>query len=198
MAKESVNSPVEKNQMNNLSVIKLLDNYCAFDAIEYEHLNKITDFINSNDDLFSRNNSVGHLTASAIVIDNTSENILLIWHEKLQRWLQPGGHVEVEADTNLAEAARRELIEETLLDISAITLESELPFDLDVHTIPARKEEPEHNHYDVRFLFRYHHGKEISTMYKWVPVKQVLEMNSTSLSRFARKITVMYPAPPAQ
>ena len=26
------------------------------------------------------------------------------------------------------------------------------PFDLDVHTIPARKGEPEHDHHDVRFL----------------------------------------------
>ncbi len=174
--------------MNNLSIIKQLENYCAFDAIEHKNFNKITDFVNSNDDLFSKKNSVGHITASAIVIDNTNENILLIWHEKLERWLQPGGHVEVEVDTSLAKAALRELIEETNIAISTISLESEFPFDLDVHTIPERKDEPAHNHYDFRFLFRFNQDKEISTMYKWVPIKQVVELHGTSLSRFAKKV----------
>ena len=54
----------------------------------------------------------GHLTASAFVTNG--EGVLLIHHDRLGRWLQPGGHVEPE-DADLHAAALREITEETTL-----------------------------------------------------------------------------------
>lgn len=174
--------------MNQKELLKLLDNYTSFDAQEEQHLHRMVEFITVNEELFSRNNRVGHITASAIVTDSSYEHILMIWHEKLQRWLQPGGHVEIELDESLSAAAARELEEETGLSTEDFTLASVEPFDLDVHRIPARKSEEAHYHFDVRFLFTYHPECAISSAYKWVPTKELYDFNEASLSRFAEKI----------
>lgn len=90
----------------------------------------------------------GHLTASAVVVSPAGE-LLLIEHAKLKRWLQPGGHVEA-GEFDLRESARRELIEETGLDLPTGAFEI---FDLDIHEIPTiPNKHPAHLHYDVRYL----------------------------------------------
>ncbi len=97
---------------------------------------------------FSRTQWPAHFTASAVVVDPGFERVVLVHHAKLLRWLQPGGHVEP-GDASIVEAALREAKEETGLDVDFRARE---PLDVDVHVIPARKTEPEHQHLDVRFL----------------------------------------------
>jgi 8-oxo-dGTP pyrophosphatase MutT (NUDIX family) len=93
----------------------------------------------------------GHFTASAFVLAPTGGALLLIHHARLNRWLQPGGHVDA-IDADVLAAARRELGEEVGLGDAA--LERPGIFDVDVHAIPAGRGEPAHEHFDVRFLFR--------------------------------------------
>src|SRR5262245_9025625 len=90
---------------------------------------------------------VGHLTASAIVLDPRRQRVLLTLHGKLGRWLQLGGHCD--GDANLPGVALREAIEESGIGDLAI---DPVPIDLDIHSIPARPGEPEHLHLDTRFL----------------------------------------------
>ena len=89
----------------------------------------------------------GHLTASALLLDASGTRALLTHHKKLGRWLQLGGHCD--GDANLAAAALRECQEESGIEKLRI---DPVPFDVDVHRIPARKDEPEHWHLDTRFL----------------------------------------------
>jgi 8-oxo-dGTP pyrophosphatase MutT (NUDIX family) len=91
----------------------------------------------------------GHLTASAIVLDATGTKVLLTHHRKLGRWLQLGGHCDGDAD--LARVALREATEES--GIEGLSIDP-VPIDVDIHAIPARKDEPEHLHLDTRFLVR--------------------------------------------
>ncbi len=90
---------------------------------------------------------VGHLTASAIVLDPRRQRVLLTLHGKLGRWLQLGGHCD--GDANLPGVALREATEESGIGDLAI---DPVPIDLDIHPIPARPGEPEHLHLDTRFL----------------------------------------------
>jgi 8-oxo-dGTP pyrophosphatase MutT (NUDIX family) len=92
----------------------------------------------------------GHITCTAVVLHPNGRQFLLMHHHRHRRWLFPGGHVE-ESDATLADAARREAIEET-----AVRIESAGPkllAGMDVHGIPARKREPFHLHHDLIFVF---------------------------------------------
>jgi 8-oxo-dGTP pyrophosphatase MutT (NUDIX family) len=92
----------------------------------------------------------GHVTASGVVLSPDRASVLLVYHRRLQRWLQPGGHIEPE-DGTVAEAACREVREETgirVLDYRAAPVVG-----VDVHPIPAARGEPPHWHHDVALGF---------------------------------------------
>ena len=114
-------------------------------------------FLDAHAEPLSRSTQAGHVTGSAFVIDAAARTVLLIHHRKLDRWLQPGGHVD--GGESPLEAARREVTEETgLVDLTPAPWHAchpGLPFDVDPHGIPANaaKGEPAHVHYDFRFAF---------------------------------------------
>jgi 8-oxo-dGTP pyrophosphatase MutT (NUDIX family) len=101
-------------------------------------------------DPLSRGEPTAHFTASAFVVDETGARTCLVQHVKLNRLLQPGGHVEP-SDVSLEAAALREAHEETALEVQ-LHPAAPRPFDLDIHEIPARPGEPAHFHLDVRYL----------------------------------------------
>jgi 8-oxo-dGTP pyrophosphatase MutT (NUDIX family) len=108
-------------------------------------------YATSLDAPFSRHQWPAHFTGSAVVVDPQGERVVLVLHAKLGRWLQPGGHADPSDAGDLLLTALREAREETALDVSPHP-RAPTPLDVDVHRIPARGNEPEHRHLDVRFL----------------------------------------------
>lgn len=108
---------------------------------------RILDFCAEHPDALWRTCLDGHLTGSALVVDPSRNATLLIHHAKLDRWLQPGGHVDGNGD--LAASALREATEEVGIEGLEVC---EPAIDLDIHAIPERGDEPAHLHLDVRFL----------------------------------------------
>jgi 8-oxo-dGTP pyrophosphatase MutT (NUDIX family) len=94
--------------------------------------------------------SPGHFTASGFVVSPDGSSLLLIHHRRLDRWLQPGGHIDP-GDTSPIAAAAREVAEETGVAVEPILT---VLIDLDIHPIPPRAPEPAHEHFDLRFAFR--------------------------------------------
>lgn len=89
---------------------------------------------------------IGHITASALVMDHARQRVLLTLHPKVGRWLQLGGHIEPE-DADLRSAAWREAVEESGIDDVAIIGG---PVRLDRHPVPCGGGMSEH--LDVQYL----------------------------------------------
>jgi 8-oxo-dGTP pyrophosphatase MutT (NUDIX family) len=92
----------------------------------------------------------GHITATAVVLSPDRRRFVLVHHRRLDRWLLPGGHVEME-DEAIWETARREAIEETGVEIALLARPTLVG--MDVHGIPSRGREPFHLHHDLIFRF---------------------------------------------
>lgn len=118
------------------------------DATHERARRQILEFIDAHPDALHRSCVAGHLTGSALVIDPRSREVLLLFHAKVRRWLQPGGHAD--GDANLAHVALREATEETgIAGLRVVTP----AIDLDVHVFHnASASEPDHLHLDVRYL----------------------------------------------
>ncbi|QRX93034.1 NUDIX hydrolase [Streptomyces noursei] len=131
-----------------------VDDYLDAHPEEKGQLAPVLDLLDAGADLNSRKEFRGHATAGAILADPAGR-VLHIRHLALDRWLLPGGHLEAD-DTRLVDAAQRELTEETGIPASAVIPAGLRPLHIDVHPIPANdaKGEPEHQHFDFRFLFR--------------------------------------------
>lgn len=103
-------------------------------------------FLDEHPDALHRSCSPGHLTGSALVLEPVSERVLVLFHRKAQRWLQPGGHAD--GDGALAHVAWREATEETGLDGLRVVTPA---VHLDVHEVHFAGDAP-HLHLDVRYL----------------------------------------------
>jgi 8-oxo-dGTP pyrophosphatase MutT (NUDIX family) len=135
---------------------RAVESYLQLFPHEADRLRSLRDLLQTDLDIASRATSPGHLTASGIVFDLRDKHFLLIHHNALDRWLQPGGHLE--PGELPPAAARREVREETGVtpDVLLSRLQSfAVPIDIDSHHIPAnpRKGEPAHTHHDFRFVF---------------------------------------------
>lgn len=138
--------------MHLAAVRSLVADHRPVDALEEAHQAEILAMLDHTPGPLARDSfDPGHITASAFVLAPTLDRLLLIWHSKLARWLQPGGHLDA-ADADVFAAARREVAEETgLTDLAAGPGFPRL-LDVDVHVIPPnpKKQEPAHRHFDLR------------------------------------------------
>lgn len=132
-----------------LPLLNLLDEHERSRDSSAEAVRLFREFAHAHDDCLERTCTSGHFTGSAWLVDASGRRVLLTHHRKLNRWLQLGGHAD--GDGDLARVALREAEEES--GLCDLVVEPGI-FDLDRHRIPARAGEPEHWHYDVRFVVR--------------------------------------------
>jgi 8-oxo-dGTP pyrophosphatase MutT (NUDIX family) len=123
------------------------------DAEEARDRDHILAFVARHERPFDRAIGEGHLTGSAITVSADGSRVLLLHHRKLERWLQPGGHGDPGEATG-EEVALREALEETGIEGLELHATAPRPLDVDVHDIPARGDEPAHQHLDLRYLVR--------------------------------------------
>ncbi|NIJ13993.1 8-oxo-dGTP pyrophosphatase MutT (NUDIX family) [Saccharomonospora amisosensis] len=158
-------------------------------------------FLAAREDACERSCAPGHLTASAVVLDEPGERVLLTLHPRVGRWLQLGGHCEPE-DSSLADAALREAREES--GIEELTLDPE-PVRLEVHPITCSLGAPT-RHFDVQFVVRAPReaqpvASDESDDLRWWPVhalpegtEELTELIAAALDR--RRTGLTSPRPP--
>ena len=138
--------------MHRRPLLDALDAYARRHPAELATVERFRTFVAAHEDCFERGLAdPGHVTGSAWIVSPEEDAVLLTHHRKLDLWIQLGGHADGHPDP-LA-VALREGLEESGLP-SLLPVDAEVPFDLDIHVIPARRHEPEHEHFDVRYAFR--------------------------------------------
>lgn len=174
--------------MHRKPILSLFDQYQARFPNEAETVNQIRSFVEQHENCFDRELLVGHITGSAWIVDSTATKALLTHHKKLNIWVQLGGHAD--GDSNVQRVAEKEANEESGID--ALKLVSPEIFDIDIHAIPARKSEPEHFHYDCRFLLQAASEAFVvsdeSHDLKWIPLQEMTDYtNEMSVLRMVEK-----------
>ena len=177
-----------------MSIIQLLESYHPSDTYEASMLKDTLTFVHTYANCLERSLTVGHITTSCWITDKSRQYVLLTHHRKLNKWFQLGGHADGEKD--LHKSALKEAKEESgLMNIHLLTPEI---FDVDIHLIPTRKLEPQHYHYDIRFLMEAdknqpliinHESKDLT----WIAIEKVKLLNSDeSILRMVRKHQSMF------
>lgn len=176
--------------MHRQQLIKKLEIYRSMFNVEHKKVDEILLFVDKHANCFDRNLSVGHVTASSWLENHDGQLALLGLHKKLGIWVQLGGHADGDSDT--LGVAIREAQEESGID--KIEPVSEEIFDVDIHLIPARLNEPAHFHYDIRYHLRVIHDVEYCASdelhgLKWVNAAEVYDLPkpNDSIVRMAEK-----------
>ena len=158
--------------MDRNSLIKYFQSYQTDFNEEKKFVSSFLELL-KHEDCFQRTHLPGHITGSAWIVNRERSRTVLVHHAKLNKWVQPGGHAD--GDEDILRVALREAEEETgLKDLSS----NENIFDVDIHLIPARKDFPEHFHYDIRFLITGDENEKIAVSeeshdVKWISLSEL-------------------------
>ncbi|HUH70742.1 MAG TPA: NUDIX domain-containing protein [Mycobacterium sp.] len=94
------------------SAISILTDWQAPDPAQDSLRHAVLAFVHARTDACRRECVPGHVTASALVLDDTGSQVLLTLHPRLHRWVQLGGHCD-DDDGDIVAAALREATEES-------------------------------------------------------------------------------------
>ena len=185
--------------MHRQPLLDMLRRYSTRYPDEAAVVAQIRQLIENAADCFERTCRPGHVTGSAWILTQDHTRCLLLHHRKLDRWLQPGGHADGQAE--IEQVALREAQEEsglTQLELDG-NPEDLVPLDIDVHVIPARLDaagnivEDAHEHHDIRFLVVASADQELvlseeSNDLRWFSCQEVFEVtDEESVLRMMRK-----------
>ncbi|BBZ79930.1 NUDIX hydrolase [Mycolicibacterium anyangense] len=106
-------------------------------------------FVLARPDACQRSCVPGHVTASALVVADSGNQVLLTLHPRLGRWVQLGGHCEDE-DSDIMAAALREATEESGID--GLSIDADLGA-IHVHALTCSLGVPT-RHLDLQFIAR--------------------------------------------
>ena len=135
--------------------------YEPFNEQEEKDKAIMLEWISSGAEVFTRENKTAHFTASAWVVDQKREKVLMIYHNIYNSWAWMGGHADGEKD--LLAVAEKEAKEES--GIKNIRPLSEDIFSLEVLTVDGHEKRGEyvssHLHLNVTYLFEADEEQEL-------------------------------------
>lgn len=135
-----------------LELMKQIKKYNPFNEQEEKDKTLIFEWIKNNDNAFSRENTVAHITASAWVVNKERSKVLMAYHNIYNSWSWLGGHAD--GETDLLSVAVREVKEEA--GISNVRPISDEIFSLESLTVDGHVKKGEyvssHLHFNITYL----------------------------------------------
>lgn len=165
-----------------------IKNYIPFNEQEEVDKEYFLKFMDTYDDVLTRNNLIGHFTSSAFVVNKERTTMLCVYHIINDGWIYPGGHAD--GEENLLNVAIREVEEETglkpkLLDENIFSIQSGAA---NGH-IKNGKYVPAHIHFDVIYIMEVDEKetlsfrKDESKGVKWIDFKDATDKDIVDFIR---------------
>ena len=135
-----------------MQLAEVLERYAPLSDEEVVDVERLRRLVAGHADPWTRASPL-HVTGSAVVVHPPTRRVLLRWHERMQAWLQVGGHADP-GEVDPFAIAFREAREETgLTDLVAwpSAIEPRV-VQVAVVPVPAGKGEPAHEHGDIRYV----------------------------------------------
>lgn len=99
----------------NMHFVEAISKYKPINEQEQNDKKVILSYINTfQHDVLTRENEIAHITSSALILNKTLDQTLMIHHNIYQTWAWTGGHADGEED--LFKVAVKEALEETGLE----------------------------------------------------------------------------------
>lgn len=165
-----------------------IESYVPFDETEEKIKKYLLNWIDTFEDVLTRENEFGHFTSSAFVVNKNRTKMLVVYHNIYDAWIFPGGHAD--GEDNLLSVAVREVEEETGLkakvlnnSIFAITASPIVGHVKRGNYVPA------HTHLDVVYLLEADDNEPLtfredeSKGVKWITFEEAIGDNIVDFIR---------------
>ena len=136
-----------------MDLIDQIGAYTPFNDQEAADKPKLLSLLQSSKDIFTRDNTTAHMTASGWVVSPDRKSVLMIYHNIYHSWSWMGGHAD--GETDLLQVARREIREESgIRDLKLLTPDI---YSLEILTVDGHIKRGQyvssHLHLNVTYLF---------------------------------------------
>ena len=84
----------ERGNRMKENLIRQIENYPPFNEQEEKDKALILGWIRNNENAYSRENTVAHITASAWVVNKDRSKVLMVYHNIYNSWSWLGGHAD--------------------------------------------------------------------------------------------------------
>lgn len=126
--------------------------YAPFNEQEARDRDRILQYMDAFADIFSRENPLCHMTASAWVVNPARDRVLMAYHNIYQSWAWLGGHADGERD--LLSVALREAREES--GVQNVRPASQDIYSIEILTVDGHKKRgmyvSSHLHLNITYL----------------------------------------------
>ena len=148
--------------MTRRELIYDIERYCPFNEQEEKDKALILNWIKTNDNAFSRENAVAHMTASAWVVNKDRSKVLMVYHNIYHSWSWLGGHAD--GDRDLLAVSMREVREES--GLTAVRPVSPHIYSLEILTVDGHEKRgayvSSHLHLNVTYLLEADSEEQVS------------------------------------
>ena len=159
-----------------------IEKYVPYSEQEEKDKEVMLKYINTFDNVLTRDNKFGHFTASSWVVNKERTKVLMIYHKIYDSWAWTGGHADGESD--LLGTAIRELKEET--GVENVKIIKDDIFSLEIITVDGHSKRGEyvssHVHLNLSYLLEVDEDEKLkikedeNSGVKWINIEDLDNM----------------------
>ena len=178
-----------------MNLLREIEHYEPYNEQEARDKNVMLGFLKNQDNVLTRENEIAHFTASAWVLNEKRDKVLMIYHNIYDSWSWTGGHAD--GEENLLGVAIKEVKEETgLREVQPI---QKAIFSLEILTVEGHlkneKYVPSHLHINCTYLLEASDEEELSVKpdenqgVRWMDIETCAKVSKEpSMQKIYRKL----------